>query len=247
MRMKTIRVAVILALMIVLVLSYSYSQSASQNNRLVSEDPRVWQQDIEQFQHEDEHSPAAKGSVLFIGSSSIRLWKTLAQDMQPLPVLARGFGGAKIMDVSYYVSSIVAPYEPAAIVVYVGSNDLSDAMGNTPKTLQKIKPLYQQLVERLKRAAPGAGIYFIALRSVPAAIHLRDEYKVVNQYLESLSKGDAQVHFIDANAALYTASGAINKNFYGLDNIHLNQLGYRRWGEVIRERLLQDLSFSNEQ
>ena len=54
--------------------------------------------EIEAFEASDRTNRPAPGGLLFVGSSSIRLWKTLAQDFPEHPVINRGFGGSQIID-----------------------------------------------------------------------------------------------------------------------------------------------------
>src|SRR2546425_5649528 len=61
-----------------------------------------WAAEIQAFEASDRTNPPPKAPVVFVGSSSIRLWKTLAQDFPKHHVLNRGFGGSEISDSAYY-------------------------------------------------------------------------------------------------------------------------------------------------
>ncbi len=80
--------------------------------------------EILRFAEQDRETPPPACPVLFVGSSSIRMWSSLEADMAPLPVLNRGFGGSRISEVNLYFDRIVTPYRPRAIVFYAGENDL---------------------------------------------------------------------------------------------------------------------------
>ncbi|MFG0259146.1 MAG: hypothetical protein ACF8LK_02245, partial [Phycisphaerales bacterium JB041] len=87
--------------------------------------PDAWyEREIWAFEAADRADPPEPGRVLFIGSSSFRLWKTLEADMVPVPVLNRGFGGSKTGEVLAVFDRIVVPYAPSVIVYYCGDNDL---------------------------------------------------------------------------------------------------------------------------
>ncbi|MEL7298076.1 MAG: hypothetical protein AAGJ86_10470, partial [Pseudomonadota bacterium] len=80
---------------------------------------------ISEFERKDDASKTNSGAVLFVGSSSIRLWaSTIERDMAPLPVVARGFGGSNMNDVNFFFDRLITPHSPSAIVVYVGENDV---------------------------------------------------------------------------------------------------------------------------
>ena len=82
-------------------------------------------EDIDKFLDQDRIDPPPENAFLFIGSSSIRLWKTLEEDMKPLKIINRGFGGAQISHVIHHFEVIVKPYNPKAIVFFCGTNDLT--------------------------------------------------------------------------------------------------------------------------
>src|SRR5687767_2688782 len=93
--------------------------------------PAPFEKDIRAFEAADAENPPAPGGVLFVGSSSIRLWKTLAEDFPGVPVINRGFGGSRIAHSTQYADRIVIPYKPKTVVFYAGDNDI--AGGLTPE------------------------------------------------------------------------------------------------------------------
>ena len=90
-----------------------------------------WEPEIRAFEASDRTNPPAKHAILFVGSSSIRLWKTLAKDFPNARVINRGFGGSRIADSTAFADRIIFPYEPRTIVFYAGDNDLAE--GRTPE------------------------------------------------------------------------------------------------------------------
>ena len=71
------------------------------------EDPLEWREKVEAFELEAQASPPPAGAALFVGISSIRLWDTLKEDMAPLPVIKRGFGGSRLFDSVYWADRLV--------------------------------------------------------------------------------------------------------------------------------------------
>src|SRR5687768_7351671 len=92
-----------------------------------------FEKEIAAFEASDRTNPPPTGAVLFIGSSSIRLWTTLAKDLPDYPVINRGFGGSQIADSVLYTEKIVLPYKPAVVVMYAGGNDING--GKTPEAV----------------------------------------------------------------------------------------------------------------
>ncbi len=241
MRMKSIRIAIILSLILVLMLTYSFLQLREEGKNMRSEDPRVWDQVITAFESNDISKPPPQDAVLFLGDSSIRLWSTLIDDMQPLEVFSRGFGGAKIIDLSYYVNRIVTPYKPKAIVLYIGANDFTTAYGNQAKTLAQVKPLYLQLLDRLNGVAPNALIIMVALKPTTQNWAQWSSLVDVNSFLQQLAASRDGVYFVDANAGLLTPQGMPDPDLLLSDARHSNQQGYQAWGATIRAFLLDTL------
>lgn len=245
MRMPVIRVLVIGSLILVVVGAFFYQKIKQEGDRFFSEDPSVWEEVIAEMERADEVNPPAQNAVLFVGSSSIRLWDSLSEDMLPLVAFGRGFGGAKIMDVSYYANRLVSPSQPKAVVVYVGGNDFSDIFQHKPKTLNQVKPLYGQLFDRLKAVSPHMVIFIVALKPTEQNWHQWPLLEQVNQFLMSVSEADPRVHYIDANVGLYDEQGLPNGDYLLIDGMHPSAEGYSVWGAAIRQRLLTVLESAN--
>lgn len=110
----------------------------------ISGDPNAWESSIRKFEAQDRLKPPHKGVIVFTGSSSITFWTSLEQDMLPLPVINRGFGGSKINDVVLNADRIVLPYQPRAVVLFAGTNDISCSK---PKTAQQVFDGYRAFVQ----------------------------------------------------------------------------------------------------
>src|SRR4051794_6395257 len=90
-----------------------------------------WEKEIAAFEEKDRQNPPPKGAIVFIGSSSIRKWATLAEDFSHHQVINRGFGGSQIIDSVHFADRIVLPYEPRMVVLYAGGNDIH--LGKAPE------------------------------------------------------------------------------------------------------------------
>ena len=196
-----------------------------------SEDPTVWEQDIIKLE-ETTQGPA--GSTLFTGSSSIRLWSTLAEDMAPIPVIQRGFGGAKMEDVRYYAQRLVAAQSPEAIVIFVGTNDITPGNTKDPQTLL-LK--YQEIIDVIRKEHADTPIYYIAITPSPSRWEVWDIAVQTNELILQYTADEPGLHFIDTSSALLN-NGVPNPDLYLFDGLHLNQQGYAQWTRIIRDRLV---------
>lgn len=203
-----------------------------------SEDPLVWEADIKALEAASRETPPARNAVLFVGSSSIRLWQNLAEDMQPIPVIQHGFGGAKLNDVVHYCERLINAYQPAAVVIFAGTNDLRPGATKAPTVLLDS---YQALVTRIRADLPDTPIYFIGITPSPLRWEVWPEAQQTNGLIQRYSQGLAQLEYIETGPALLGEDGSPNRDNYRWDGLHLSAAGYRLWTSIIRERLLADL------
>jgi lysophospholipase L1-like esterase len=206
--------------------------------RTISEDPLVWEKQIRAFERTERKRPAPKGAVVFAGSSTIRFWGSLAQDMAPLPAVQRGFGGAKVNDVIHYMDRLITPHDPSMVVLYIGSNDLLDFGGNRPKSVEEMQVLYDTLLTRLHDRVPEARIIVLATFPSPLNARRAAQIEAVNEYVRKTAENTAWLDLINGTAALSTPGGEPDRSLFRFDRVHLNKKGYERWAQILRPKLL---------
>ena len=205
--------------------------------RTFSDDPTVWEPEIAAFEMADRESPPARDAILFVGSSSIRFWEGLAENMAPMTVIRRGFGGARLSDLVHFADRIIVPYAPRAIVIHAGGNELNSLPGNRQRSPEEAQADFRSLVARIRARLPSVPIYYLALRPsrLPGA---RGHFlRLVHADCEA----QAGLHYLDAGAGLTLADGSADPSLIRWDRIHLNHEGYQVWAPPVRERLLRDL------
>ena len=191
-----------------------------------------WEKEIAAFEAMDRAHAPPTNAVLFVGSSSIRLWKTLAADFPEFPVINRGFGGSEMADSARFAGRIVLPYRPRQVVVYAGDNDLAN--GKPPEqVLADFKDLVAKVWERL----PRARIAYIAIKPSPSRWKLAAKVRAANRLIEEFSKSDERLDFIDIFAPMLDGQGQPREELFLADRLHLNTAGYRLWTEKVRPYL----------
>jgi hypothetical protein len=143
--------------------------------------PSRWEEAIRQFEQQDAESPPESGGVLFIGSSSIRLWD-LKESFPNLKAINRGFGGSQLADVVHFADRIILPYRPRLVIVYAGDNDL--AAGKTP---EQVIDDYRRLVEAVHTRLPETKIAYIAVKPSLARWKIVDQGRQVNRTIADLA------------------------------------------------------------
>lgn len=201
-------------------------------------DPDIWESAIEGYEAADAEEPADPGSVVFVGSSSILFWGSLSTDMAPMPVLNRGFGGSVIANVTHFADRIVLPYEPSAIVLYAGDNDI--AFGSSADcTLRD----FEAFVEHVRAAAPATPIYFISIKPSPSRIDLWTAMSRANALIEARAATSSALHFIDVSEAMLDEQGEPIAELFLEDGLHMTEAGYEIWTSIVRPILREDLDF----
>jgi len=196
--------------------------------------PALWEGTIRGFDRE----PVVGRAVVFIGSSSIRFWQSLASDMAPLPALNRGFGGATAAGVAHYARRIFARTpDPRAIVFYAGVNDLAWGVSE-----DEVVADVERFVAVCREVAPRAPVYLLSLQLTPSRRRSWPKVRRINDRLASMaSRSAGGVRYVDVASSVLDAAGRPRRELFVFDGIHMNPEGYALWTAVLRPRLLQDL------
>lgn len=191
-----------------------------------------WEQDMQRFAALDAASPPPRHGVLFVGSSSIRLWETLAADFPGIPVINRGFGGSELRDSTFYADRIVVPYAPRQIVIYAGENDLQ--AGRTP---QQMEQDFRAFVQRVRRDLPKARIAYISNKPSPSRVRLLQAQRQANALIKA-EAGRLHVDYIDVFTSMLDANGQPREELFVEDRLHMNRAGYALWRQKVAPYLI---------
>jgi lysophospholipase L1-like esterase len=190
--------------------------------------PEKWEKEIAGYEKADAAKPPAKGSIVFIGSSSIRLWKTLTEDFPRHKVLNRGFGGSQIEDSTAFADRIIFPYEPSMIVLYAGGNDI-----NAGKSASQVFEDFKAFVAKVRTKLPEVEIAYISIAGNPKRWAQIDKVKEANRLIEEYTKQEKHLKFINVFSAMMGADGLPKPDIFVADNLHMNPKGYAIWKEFV--------------
>ena len=206
-----------------------YIQQWSKDNAFIDE--------INEFKRLDNESFPGKGKILFTGSSSIRFWDSLKEDMEPLEVLNRGFGGAQISHVIHHFDEIIKPYNPQAIVFFCGTNDLA-ALKTPDETVHDFK----KFLSLVKNEFGNIKVYVIGIKPTVDRLYLDEEERVFNSSINQLANDNAYLEYVNVWDSMLNKDGGRMPELYIDDGLHMNENGYRVWTKLVRESLLKDLN-----
>jgi len=182
--------------------------------------------EIAAFREADRIAPPPEGAILFCGSSSIRMWADLAEDMAPFRVINRGFGGSSIPDVVRHFSTIAALPNPRAIVFYAGDNDLE-----LHRSAARIVRSFERFMQ-LKTARFGAvPVFFVSIKPAPARTQFRAVREEVNSTMRLRAMQQADLIYVDI-AGPMLGTGRLDDLFLE-DRLHLSRAGYEVWRTAI--------------
>lgn len=193
-----------------------------------------YEPEIRAFEATDRASPPLPGQVLFIGSSSIRLWSTLAEDLKPAPIINRGFGGSKTHEVLAVFDRIVPVCRPAVIVYYCGDNDL----GTDNTDAEAAARGFIDFDRRARALWPDVKVFYISIKPSLARWSNWPAMQRANNLVRSYCERTHNARFLDAATPTLTADGRPDPTIFEPDGLHLNAKGYAVWASVIREPVL---------
>ena len=195
-----------------------------------------WEPSIRKFEEQDKVNPPKLGSIVFTGSSSIARWETLAEEMKPLDVINRGFGGSQYSDLNQYAKRIVIAYHPHAVVIYEGDNDLAPESSKTPESVAKDA---RTLVQTIRAALPETWIYLISIKPSKSRLSAWPRMKEANRMIRDFARTQEHVQYIDVASAMFDPEGNLRADLFVEDGLHPTPKCYALWTSIIKPLLLQ--------
>jgi lysophospholipase L1-like esterase len=197
------------------------------HNSLATHNSAQWEKEIGEIEARNAASPLPAGCIIFVGSSSIRRWASLAEDFRGLPVVNHGFGGSQLADSVNFADRIITPYQPRQVVIYAGNNDIG--FGKEPDV---VFGDFVALVTKIRTGCPNARISYIAVGPCPLRWHLVEKVRRLNRLAEEhcLRNG---MDFIDVFPLMLGPDGQPRPDIFAEDRLHMNENGYAIWREAI--------------
>lgn len=194
---------------------------------------RPFGKEIDKFKTEDRQQAPPKKAIVFVGSSSFKLWKDVQEDFPDHKIINRGFGGSSLPHVIEYADEIIIPYKPSQVVIYCGENDFM----NDDVTSEIVKERFVTLFNKLRNALPRAEIIYVSMKPSPSRQHLLTEIAAGNDAIRDFLKTKPRTTFVNIWDDMMDDNGAPRKELFLKDMLHMNEKGYDIWQKAIEPHL----------
>ena len=198
-----------------------------------------WEPSIRKFETDDKVNPPKAGEIVFTGASSIRRWDTLVEEMKPLEVMNRGFGGSQYSDLNQYAKRIVIAYHPRAVVVYEGDNDLA---AGSPKTSEMVASDAREFIKIVHSELPETWIYVMSIKPSYLRWNEWPKMKAANKLIEDFVKTQDRVQYVDVATPMFEGLEKPPRDLFVEDGLHPTAKCYGMWTSIIKPALLQRFS-----
>ena len=190
---------------------------------------------IAAFVAADQQEMPPRKAIVCIGSVSIRGWhEDIYDDLAPLTVIPRGFGGSNMNDALDYADRIVLPYKPRAVILYEGDNDI--AQGITP---EKIAQTFRAFVEKIHAELPETRIYFLSIKPSISRWHMWPRMQEANALIADECAADERLVYVDVAAGMLDEEGKPRADIFKDDKLHMNRSGYEIWRDILRPVIIK--------
>lgn len=209
-------------------------------------DEAKWMQrfsgDMQRFAQEKNQLTDLSCDVLVIGSSSARMWNSITNDLSPLKVINRAYGGSTIRDNIYNYNDVIRGFQPKMILLYV-ENDLAGTKESiSPGDCYDLFRLYEQLIHR---DFPDATLFILSFKPSPSREKQLQKQHIINSLLKDYADQTDKVEYIDITKGMYDEKGILRTDIFLDDKLHMNQRGYDAWTKEVRPVLLNELERIN--
>ncbi len=190
-----------------------------------------WQAELAAFEAADRVSPPPSGGIVFVGSSTIRLWD-LAKSFPDLKTINRGISGSSMSDAVRHAPLLVIPYQPRVVVIYAGDNDIDNGT-----TSELVAVQFERFVRLVRASLPGVRRVSIGIKPSPDRWDVVERIRLVNSLIRAQAVHDDGVAFVDVDNAMLGWDERPRRELFVSDGLHLTPAAYDLWAALLRPLL----------
>ncbi|MCJ7447889.1 MAG: GDSL-type esterase/lipase family protein [Bacteroidales bacterium] len=195
---------------------------------------KAWETEIAKFEEFDKTEQYATDAIIFAGSSSIRLWSTLAEDIAPFKVIKRGYGGAKLSDFATYAERIFSPHSCSAVVIFIANDIIGSDKDKSP---EEVKRLFLSVLKTIRRSHPDVPVLWIGVTPTSSRWKAWPEISKANDLISEACQNRRNTYFIRTDYAFLNGNGQPRDELFVADKLHLNREGYKLWTQIIKPEI----------
>lgn len=198
------------------------------------EKPPFWDE-IQTYKQQDSVQMPPKDAILFVGSSSFRMWDDMQKMFPKHTVINRGFGGSTLLDLKRYLGDIVLPYQPKQIVIYSGENDLAGGTVQAPEVLAR----FQDVFTSIRQEMPEVPIVYVSIKPSPSRWQYKPVMEEANKLIRAYMKDEPNTKFVDTYSLMLGKNKKPKPEIFLEDSLHMNNKGYQIWQKALSPHLLK--------
>jgi len=206
---------------------------------------KKWENDIKKLEILDQKENYSDQAILFIGSSSIRKWDSIKENLNPYKPIKRGYGGAHYYDLVHFTKRLVSPHKVKAIAIFVANDITGEKEGINDLSPKEVLNLAKFVVKQIRKTHKKTPIFFIETTPTSSRWKVWNKISKANDLIKDFTSKNKNMFYIDTRTFYIKSNGMPNDEFFIADKLHLNNKGYKLWGEIIKESFDKNLILKN--
>ena len=206
---------------------------------------KKWENDIKKLEILDQKENYSDQAILFIGSSSIRKWDSIKEDLNPYKPIKRGYGGAHYYDLIHFTKRLVSPHKVKAIAIFVANDITGGKEGINDLSPKEVLNLAKFVVKQIRKTHKKTPIFFIETTPTSSRWKVWNKISKANGLIKDFTSKNKNMFYIDTRTFYIKSNGMPNDEFFIADKLHLNNKGYKLWGKIIKDSFDKNLILKN--
>lgn len=186
-----------------------------------------FQEEVERRSKEIDDAGWKKGSVVFTGSSSVRMWKNLQEQFPDVAIINSAFGGSRADQLLMHLDKSILRFEPSKVFIYEGDNDI-----NSGQDISDIMKNLDALVTKIQAKYPNTIVNLIAAKPSPSRWDKKVSYVALNDLIRQYATTHDKVNIVNVWDIMLDDTGKPRADIFIEDNLHMNEKGYELWKEI---------------
>ncbi|MBT3794195.1 MAG: hypothetical protein HOF93_02885 [Flavobacteriaceae bacterium] len=206
---------------------------------------KKWENDIKKLEILDQKENYSDQAILFIGSSSIRKWDSIKENLNPYKPIKRGYGGAHYYDLVHFTKRLVSPHKVKAIAIFVANDITGEKEGINDLSPKEVLNLAKFVVKQIRKTHKKTPIFFIETTPTSSRWKVWNKISKANDLIKDFTSKNKNMFYIDTRTFYIKSNGMPNDEFFIADKLHLNNKGYKLWGKIIKDSFDKNLILKN--